>query len=157
MQAVQTLGLIAGLGRSSGEGHSNPLQYSCLGNSRTEEPAGLQSIGSQRVGCDLATEQEQQFKCAPFRSGLPILWISLASQASFPRESFIHFLYLSGLGGHFITVLNSEFFRVHFRICIKLSVQHVVKIHYSKSPTYYPSSFELSKTGTCVGISNHVN
>ena len=27
-------GLIPGLGRSTGEGHGNPLQYSCLGNSR---------------------------------------------------------------------------------------------------------------------------
>ena len=26
------LGLIPGLGRSSGEGHGNPLQYSCLEN-----------------------------------------------------------------------------------------------------------------------------
>ena len=26
------LGLIPGLGRSSGEGNGNPLQYSCLGN-----------------------------------------------------------------------------------------------------------------------------
>ena len=26
-------GLIPGLGRSLGEGHGNPLQYSCLGNS----------------------------------------------------------------------------------------------------------------------------
>ena len=26
------LGLISGLGRSSGEGHGNPLQYSCLDN-----------------------------------------------------------------------------------------------------------------------------
>ena len=25
-------GLITGLGRSPGEGHRNPLQYSCLGN-----------------------------------------------------------------------------------------------------------------------------
>ena len=37
-------------GRSSGSGHSNPLQYSCLEKSPwTEEPDGLQSIGSQRV------------------------------------------------------------------------------------------------------------
>ena len=28
------LGLIPGLGRSPGEGRSNPLQYSCLENSR---------------------------------------------------------------------------------------------------------------------------
>ena len=27
------VGLIPGLGRSSGEGHGNPLQYSCLKNS----------------------------------------------------------------------------------------------------------------------------
>ena len=27
------LGSIPGLGRSPGEGHDNPLQYSCLGNS----------------------------------------------------------------------------------------------------------------------------
>ena len=27
----------------------------------TEEPGGLQSMGSQRVGLDLATEQQQKF------------------------------------------------------------------------------------------------
>ena len=32
--------------------NGNPLQYSCLGNLWTEEPIGLQSIGSQRVGHD---------------------------------------------------------------------------------------------------------
>ena len=41
------LGSIPGLGRSPGGGHGNPLQYSC-----TEEPGGLQSVGSQRVGHD---------------------------------------------------------------------------------------------------------
>ena len=30
---ARDMGLIPGLGRSSGEGHSNPLQYSCLENS----------------------------------------------------------------------------------------------------------------------------
>ena len=45
-------GLIPGLGRFSGEGNGNPLQYSCLGNSMTEEPGQLQSIGSQRVRRD---------------------------------------------------------------------------------------------------------
>ena len=43
------LGSIPGLGRSSGGGHGNPLQYSCL-----ESPRGLRilvgSMGSQRVG-----------------------------------------------------------------------------------------------------------
>ena len=53
------LGLIPGLGRSPGEGNSNPLQYSCLENPRseTEEPGRLQSMGSQRVKHDWATSQ----------------------------------------------------------------------------------------------------
>ena len=31
----------------SGVGNGNPLQYACLGNLQTEEPGGLQSMGSQ--------------------------------------------------------------------------------------------------------------
>ena len=34
------------------------LQYSCLENPTTEEPGELQSVGSQRVRHDLATEQQ---------------------------------------------------------------------------------------------------
>ena len=40
---------ISGLGRSPGEGHGNPLQYSCLENSMDRGADGLQSMGSQRV------------------------------------------------------------------------------------------------------------
>ena len=44
-------GSIPVLGRSPGEGHGYTLQYSCLGNPWeipwTEEPGGLQSMGSQ--------------------------------------------------------------------------------------------------------------
>ena len=43
---------VPGLGRSSGEGSSNPLQYSCLEIPRTEASGGLQSMGSQTVGHD---------------------------------------------------------------------------------------------------------
>ena len=43
-------GLIPGSGRSCGEGNDNPLQYSCLKRRGAEEPGGLQSMGSQRVG-----------------------------------------------------------------------------------------------------------
>ena len=43
---------IAGLGRHRGEGNGNMLQYPCLENSRTEEPGGLLSMGSQQVGHD---------------------------------------------------------------------------------------------------------
>ena len=45
------LGSISGLGRAPGEGHGNPLQYSCL-EYPTEEPIELQFMGSQRVGQD---------------------------------------------------------------------------------------------------------
>ena len=45
---AEDMGLIPGLGTSPGEGNGNPLQYSCLGKP-TEEPGGLQSMGSQRV------------------------------------------------------------------------------------------------------------
>ena len=49
---MRVLGLIPGLRRSPGGGHANPLQCSCLENPWTEEPAGLQSMGLQRVQCD---------------------------------------------------------------------------------------------------------
>jgi len=46
---------IPGRGRAPGGGNGNPLQDSCLGNPMTEEPGRLQSMGSQRVGHNLAT------------------------------------------------------------------------------------------------------
>jgi len=39
-------------GRSPGKRNDNPLQYSCLGISWTEEPGRLESTGSQRVRHD---------------------------------------------------------------------------------------------------------
>ena len=50
------LGLISGSGRSPGGGNGNPLQYFLPGESPwTEEPDGLPSRGSPRVGHDWAT------------------------------------------------------------------------------------------------------
>ena len=48
---------IPGLGRSSGEGNGNLLQYSCLENRIPwkGEPGGLQFMGLQRVGHDRVT------------------------------------------------------------------------------------------------------
>ena len=46
------VGLIPGSGRSLAGGHGNPLQYSCLESSRQEEPSGLQTMRSQRIGHD---------------------------------------------------------------------------------------------------------
>ena len=43
-------GLIPGLGRSPGEGNGNPPQYLAWRIPWTEEPGGLQSMQSQRVG-----------------------------------------------------------------------------------------------------------
>ena len=42
-------GLIPRWGRSPGEGHDHPLQYSCPGNPMDREAGRLQSIGLQRV------------------------------------------------------------------------------------------------------------
>ena len=49
---VGDLGSTPELGQFPGGGHGSPLQYSCLENPWTEEPGGLQSMGSQRVGYD---------------------------------------------------------------------------------------------------------
>ena len=48
---VRDTGLVPGLGRSPGEGHDNPLQYSCLENPYGQRsPAGI--MGSKRVRHD---------------------------------------------------------------------------------------------------------
>ena len=52
--ATGDVGSIPGLGISPGEGNGNPLHYSCLGNTRTEEPGGLQSMGSQKSRTQLS-------------------------------------------------------------------------------------------------------
>ena len=45
-------------GRPPGEVNGNPPQYSCLENSRTEEPGGQQLVGSKRARHDLVSEQQ---------------------------------------------------------------------------------------------------
>ena len=49
-------GSIPGLERCPGEGNGNPLQNSCLES--PVESGVLQSMGSQRVGHNLETEQK---------------------------------------------------------------------------------------------------
>ena len=53
-------GLILGPGVSPGEGNGKPLQYSCLGNPIDRVAWWLQFMGSQRIGPNLATKQQQQ-------------------------------------------------------------------------------------------------
>ena len=48
-RASGEMGLIPGSGRSPEEGNGDLLQYSCWIIPRTEEPGGLQPMGSQRV------------------------------------------------------------------------------------------------------------
>ena len=57
-------GSIPGSGGTPGGRHDKPLQYSCLENLMDEEPGGLQTVGSQRVGRTEATAQAHtQFSC----------------------------------------------------------------------------------------------
>ena len=50
------LGLITGWGRCPGEWHDNHSSILAWRIPWTEQPGGLQSVGSQRVGHDSATE-----------------------------------------------------------------------------------------------------
>ena len=53
------VGLISGSGRSPGEGNSNPLQYSCLGNPMDRGNWWVTVHKVLRVGHDLAAKQPQ--------------------------------------------------------------------------------------------------
>ena len=54
------VGSIPGSGRPPGGENGNSLQYSCLEILWTEEPGrAIQSMGSQKVECDLAIKQQQ--------------------------------------------------------------------------------------------------
>ena len=61
MQEVQ----VRSLGQEDplGGGNGNPLLYSRLEIPYTEEPGGLQSMGSQRVVHSLVTKQQQRLGC----------------------------------------------------------------------------------------------
>ena len=52
-------GSIPGSGRSPGGGNGNDSSILASEIPWTEEPDGLQSMGSQRVGHDLATKEQQ--------------------------------------------------------------------------------------------------
>ena len=84
-------GLIPGLERSSGEGNSNSLQYSCLGN-LIEEPGTLQSVHG--VPKELVTAQQLN-NCLEFSPHLPfylpfrlcscVTFLEKLSLTSYPR------------------------------------------------------------------------
>ena len=77
---TEDLGSTPGSGRLPRGGNSNPLQYSCLEITRTEEPHRLQAMGHKES--DTTEVSEQTFStvgtgwpCVPFpwRTGLRIL------------------------------------------------------------------------------------
>ena len=49
MCQAEDVGSIPGSGKSSRKGNGNLLQYSCLGNPRTEEPIGLQLMDCEEL------------------------------------------------------------------------------------------------------------
>ena len=53
--------MIPGLGRSSGEGNGNPLQYSCLENPMDRGAWQAIVYGVTRVGHDLVTKHHIQY------------------------------------------------------------------------------------------------
>ena len=58
--ASEDAGSIPGEGRSPGEGNGNPLQYSRLENPMPRGAWQATSTGSQKVGDDLATKQQEE-------------------------------------------------------------------------------------------------
>ena len=65
--------MIPGLGRSSGEGNGNPLQYSCLENP-TDRAAWWAAIrGGGRVSHDRATSTTTADGAQEAKSSLPVL------------------------------------------------------------------------------------
>ena len=71
VEATEDMGLISGSGRSSGGGHSNPLQYSCLENPMDRGAWWATLKGSQRVG---------------------LKWLSIARQGCILSPCFIELL-----------------------------------------------------------------
>ena len=59
MQETRDAGLIPGLGRSPGEGNGNPLQYSCLENSKDREDWWATVHGVAKSQTRLSTAQQR--------------------------------------------------------------------------------------------------
>ena len=88
---IGNVGWIPGSGGSLGEGNGNPLQYSFFfmftpvflpgeSHGQREEPGGLPSMGSQRVGHDRVTEHRRRHvssKTLIFSPDLYIQWSGL--------------------------------------------------------------------------------
>ena len=81
------MGLIPGLGRTSGGGNGNPLQHLAWEILWTEESGVLQSMGSQRVGRNSVTEQQKAkstvWHCFNLKGGADLSAVSGEENSSF--------------------------------------------------------------------------
>ena len=88
-------GSIPGLGRFPGEGNGYRLQYSCLENSMDREASGLQSMGSQRVRHNWATNTStkkilQKYAYKPITHLVIFLFVVSFSYKFLAKISFIY-------------------------------------------------------------------
>ena len=86
-------GLIPGWGRSPGGGHSNPLQYFCLGNPMDRGARQLQSMGSYRVRHDRSDFTHVQSQAKGPHTGLR--WIGNFKKQNKVNQSWFS-LYMVG-------------------------------------------------------------
>ena len=76
MGDIRDTGSIPGLGRSSGGGHGNPLQYSCLENPRDRGAWQATVLGVTRVGHDSVTKPCSFYSSILKATNLGLLWWS---------------------------------------------------------------------------------
>ena len=75
---IRDTGSIPGSGRSPGEWHGNPLQYSCLENPLDKEPGGLRSAGLQSwtrlKGPSSSSSRCRHLVIFTFKADLKLTW-----------------------------------------------------------------------------------
>ena len=137
---VRATDSIPGSGRSPGGGDGNPLQYSCLQNPWTEEPGGLQSIGSQSweqpkqlsrhahsVYMSTLLSQESIHSICSWVSNFPFLIFSYTLKV-LDLSSLVHFNFAFSLNN-----FGLSFTCLHALLCLLLlssvSVFHVIAGH----------------------------
>ena len=133
---------------SSGGGNGNPLQYSCLENSVTEEPGGPRSMGLLRVGHGWATSVSlftfmhwrRKWQPTPvFLPGESQGWGSLVASVSGVAQSGTRLKWLSSSSSRFppgkpgLSLCNfypdsSNTFFFNFRIEFRLNIGFYVHI-----------------------------
>ena len=75
---AEDAGSISGSGRSPGERNGNPLQYTCMGNPTDRGVWWAMILGSQIVGHDLATKQQQNLIKSYIIETCPVLKLNFS-------------------------------------------------------------------------------